>query len=285
VRTTRAAGAHSIRDGKLSFRLGIAGLCLAAQGCASPDRTPTQTIRVETPGCAAARCQLSNDRGTWQVARTPGSVAVLVSGGPLRVSCSSDDDSLASTKAALTRPGTSGVGGAVGGVAGGAAVGVALGGAALAFIPPLGVAAVVTGALVGGAAGNAVESHSQELRYPALISVPMACQAAGQAVPPASGEPSRIGLTVRGLTPSEARDVGLEKRTAVLVVAAEGLAAASGLRGGDVLLALDGQDLADAADLEERLQDMAPAAPVTLRVVRDRRIVDVPLTRVVKEKP
>jgi uncharacterized protein YcfJ len=266
---------------------GVVALCLAAQGCSTPDGPATQTVRVQTPGCAVARCELGNDRGSWQVTRTPGSVAVLVSGAPLRVSCRADDAATASTSAGSSRPGTSGVGGTVGGVVGGTAVGVALGSTALAFIPPLGVIAVLTGAVAGGVAGNAAESRSQPLRYPELISIPMACQAAGDQATSSDARPPSLGLTIRGLTRTEAQALGLGERTAVLVLAvvAEGPAAASGLRSGDAVLSLDGQDLGDAADLEERVLTMPPDAPLALRVWRDLRSVEIVLIRAPKGRP
>jgi S1-C subfamily serine protease len=246
-----------------------------------------QTVRVQTPGCAVARCELGNDRGSWQLARTPGSVAVLVSGEPLRVRCHADDASAAGTSAGSSRPATSGVGGTVGGVVGGTAVGVALGSTALAFIPPLGVIAVLTGAVAGGVAGNVVESRSQPLRYPELISLPMACPAAGDQPTPSDARPQALGLSIRGLTRTEAQALGLGERTAVLVLAvvAEGPAAASGLRSGDAVLSLDGQDLGDAADLEERVLTLPPDAPLALRVWRDLRIVDIVLIRAPKGRP
>jgi hypothetical protein len=276
-----------ISNGQPSRRLGVVALCLAAQGCSTPDAPAMQTVRVQTPGCAVARCELGNDRGTWQLARTPGSVAVLVSGEPLSVRCHADDATTAGTRAALSRPATSGVGGAVGGVVGGTAVGVAVGSTALAVIPPLGAIAVLTGAVAGGVAGNAAESRSQPLRYPGLISIPMTCPAAGDAAPPNGAAPQALGLTVRGTTRAEAQALGLGERTAALVlaVAAEGLAATSGLRSGDVVLGLDGQDLGDAADLEEQLLARPPSAPVTLRVWRDQRIVELVLIRAMKERP
>jgi hypothetical protein len=270
-----------------SCSLGAVVLCLAAQGCSTPDAPAMQTVRVQTPGCALARCELVNDLGTWPLARTPGSVAVLVSGEPLRVRCHADDATSAGTSAALSRPATSGVGGAVGGVVGGTAVGVAVGSTALAVIPPLGAIAVLTGAVAGGVAGNAAESRSHPLRYPGLISIPMTCPAAGDAAPPDGAAPQALGLTVRGTTRAEGQALGLGERTAVLVlaVAAEGLAATSGLRNGDVVLALDGQDLGDAADLEERVLTLPPDAPLALRVWRDRSIVDIVLIRAPKGRP
>jgi serine protease Do len=71
------------------------------------------------------------------------------------------------------------------------------------------------------------------------------------------------------------------ERGAVLVtsVAAGGRAAAAGLRNGDILLAADGQDLGDAADLEERVLVLPTGAPLALRVWRDGQILVLVLTR------
>ena len=65
-------------------------------------------------------------------------------------------------------------------------------------------------------------------------------------------------------------------------MAADSLAAAAGLRSGDVLLAADGQNLGDAADLEERVLALAPEAPLALRVWRQGQTIDLVLTRLPK---
>lgn len=275
-----------IDDRRPSCRLAAVALCLWTQACSSPATLSTQTVRVETPGCAAARCELSNDRGSWQLGRTPGSVEVLVSGDALKVSCQAEGAAQTGTRAALARPGTSGVGGAVGGVVGGTLTGAALGGTALAVIPPLGVIAVLGGAVAGGVAGNAAESASQTLRYPGLISLPMSCSAGADAAAP-GGVPAALGLMVRGLTRAEARARALGERSAVLVlaVAAAGRAAEAGLREGDVLLALNGRDLGDAADLEEHLLELPPTAALVLHVWREQRNLELTLTRAAKERP
>jgi hypothetical protein len=265
----------------------MVALCLVAQGCASPEIPAMQTIRVQTPGCPMTSCELSNDRGAWHLAHAPGSIAVLVSGEPLRVSCHADDSTVGGTNAALSRPGTSGVGGAVGGVVGGTATGVALGSTALAFIPPLGVIAVLTGAGVGAIAGDSAESRRRQLRYPALVSIALACSADGDGSPQTAARRPGLGMTIRGLTLAESRGLGLGERTAVIVmaVAADGRAAASGLRSGDAIIALDAQDLGDAADLEEQVLALPPEASLALSVWRDRRVVELMLTRSSKERP
>ena len=55
----------------------LLGLCLAlVTGCASITTGQNQSLSVETPGCFAATCKLSNDKGTWYVSSTPGTVTV-----------------------------------------------------------------------------------------------------------------------------------------------------------------------------------------------------------------
>jgi hypothetical protein len=255
-----------------------AAASLLAGGCASPGKPVTQTVQVETPGCAQATCELSNDRGSWQVPRTPGSVSVTTSTAPLRVSCRADEGARGSAGTPSTVAPATGAGAVAGGVAGGVAVGAAVGATALSFIPVLGVIAVLGGAAVGAATGQMAESHQQALRYPAVISIPMNCaQQAGPALAPALG----LGLGIRGMPPAEARAAGLGERSAVLVtrVAPGGPAAAAGLQPGDILLDADGQDLGDAAQLEERVLALAPGASLLLRLRRGDMTLERVLTR------
>jgi len=272
---------------KLSSTLLASLLCAAPSGCASPEPPPTQTIQVQTPGCDAASCELSNDRGRWPLARTPGSVTVTVSQQPLRASCRADDVIVGAATASSLRSATSGAGAVTGGVVGGAATGAALGATALAFIPPLGVIAVLTGVGVGAVAGEVVESRNRPLRYPELVSISMNCSTADAASTPAGLKGPRLGLGIRGMTLAQAQAAGVTGRTAVQVisVADDSRAAAAGLRDGDVVLALNGQDVSDAADLEERVLALPGEAPLSLRVWRDRRLVDLVVMRAAKEVP
>lgn len=58
-------------------------------GCASIVSGTNQPVTVDTPGCLAASCKLTNDKGTWAVT-TPGSVTVSRAYGPMTVMCTKD---------------------------------------------------------------------------------------------------------------------------------------------------------------------------------------------------
>ncbi|HVQ49080.1 MAG TPA: hypothetical protein VMS92_03450, partial [Mycobacterium sp.] len=94
----------------------LAALSLVVQVCASPGKEITQTVRVETPGCAQVSCELSNDLGTWSLARTPGAVTVTTSHQALTVSCRAEYGGLGSGSLPSALKSTSGAGAAAGGV-------------------------------------------------------------------------------------------------------------------------------------------------------------------------
>ncbi len=247
-------------------------LALLALGCATqPGTSVPQQITVETPGCPGARCELSNDRGRWVLPATPGAVTVMTSTTPLRLSCQGSDGQPATIGSSATAAPPTGKGAVLGGAAGGAAVGVGVGAAALSFIPVLGVIAVVGGIGMGAAAGQAVEAQAQSLHYPATLTLPMACGAALPVAPP-------FGFQVRTLDAAAAHAAGLPTpaperpaRGAVLVtrVTAGSPAEAAGLRAGDLLLAAQGLELHDAAQLETWLRVLAPGQALVLRFQRD----------------
>lgn len=72
--------------GKLFFAVFMFG---SLAGCASVTTGQNQTLSVETPGSPEATCELSNDKGKWFVASTPGSVTVNRAYGDLSVHCKS----------------------------------------------------------------------------------------------------------------------------------------------------------------------------------------------------
>jgi len=254
--------------------LAIASLLI--QACSTPGVEVTQTIRVETPGCTQVTCVLSNDRGRWEVAHTPGSVEVSTSHAPLTVTCRADAGPQRSASLPSSMGSATGAGAVVGGVVGGAAVGAAIGTVAMSMYPPAAVIAVLGSAALGAAGGKAVESDRQAIRYPGLISVPMSCGSADSAAAVASPG-TALGLGIRGLTPSEAGALGLGDRGAVLVthVVPDGRAAAIGLRAGDVVLAAGNFELGDAADLQERVRSLPPGARLELRVWRDGQVLEL----------
>jgi hypothetical protein len=256
---------------------GLAALSLVLQGCASPGVSVTQTLRVETPGCERASCELVNDRGKWLLEQTPGEVALTTSSAPLQVSCRAGEGPRWDTGVSSGVSPTTGAGAVAGGVAGGAAVGAAVGTMALSYIPALGAIAVISGVAAGAATGQAAEASRRAIRYPDVITVSMSCPAA--AVPPRPGSVT-LGLGVRGLPPAQTLAAGAGERGAVLVtgVADGGPAAKAGLRVGDILLAADGHDLHDAADLEELVRALAPGRALTLSVWRAGQLLSLALT-------
>ena len=96
----------------------------------------------------------------------------------------------------------------------------------------------------------------------------MACHAAADA----ARDPARapLGLAIGGLSSAQGREAGIGERGAVMVlgVAEGGRAAAAGLLGGDIVLAVQGRDVADPAALEELVRSLPPGASVNLRVWR-----------------
>jgi hypothetical protein len=132
--------------------------------CATPSQPPVQdpllgvsvqqAVVVETPGCSPVSCELVNDKGTWTVPATPGTVTLTTLRQPLNVSCRADSGALAGVASPSSRQAASGKGALAGGALGGGAMGAAIGGAGLAFIPALGVIAIVTAVGVGAVAGQ-----------------------------------------------------------------------------------------------------------------------------------
>lgn len=257
------------------------GMAWAVLGCASPGQPTTQTIRVETPGCARAICELSNDLGIWRLSEVPGEVTLTPSREPLKVSCRANDGMVGRSDVLSALPNPTGAGAVAGGAVGGAAVGAAFGAAALAFIPPLGVVVVLSGVAAGAAAGQAVEEQQREARYPTLISIPMYCPPSDPTAVPSVPRAAVLGLSVRGFLPDEARAVGLGGRSAVLVTAVieGGRAAAAGIRSGDIVLAVDGQPVNDATALEERMRAIPASSPARLRLWRQGGEIELVLLR------
>ena len=248
----------------------VAALLAILTGCGTTGRPAQQTIWIETPDCAAASCELRNDRGQWTVERTPGSVTVTTSSAPLEVVCRAGElQTSASAPAAV--PPVSGGPAVAGGVAGGAAMGAATAGAA-AFGGPfvfLTVMAVVVGASAGASAGYLAEAGSRPIAYPERITVPLRCG------PGADGAP-RIGVTVRGLSDDEAHRAQVPPGSALVVAVAEGSrAAAAGLRAGDLVLRANDVPIDDAARLETLVRALPPDGSLHLQVQRDGSVTEI----------
>ena len=255
--------------------LGWSVACLMA--CASPGKSMTQTVRIETPACMRASCTLSNDQGAWRVDATPGDASVMASCAPLRVVCKSSEGPENSAGASSSLSAMDGVGALAGGAAGGAAVGVVFGSVALAFIPVLGIALVASGVALGAAGGSALESGQQTLAYPPVISVAMSCMDRTDAA--AMPQAGRVGVGFRGLSLAEVQAQGSGEHGAVVVtdVGAGSVAGVAGLRSGDLVLAANGHEIIDAAQLEQLALTLAAGSSLRLRLWRDGHFVEISL--------
>lgn len=75
-------------------RIKAAASCLALMvlpACASITQGTTQSVAVDTTPSRSAVCQLSNENGTWTIARTPGSTIINKGSGPLNAVCRTED--------------------------------------------------------------------------------------------------------------------------------------------------------------------------------------------------
>lgn len=91
----------------------------------------------------------------------------------------------------------------------------------------------------------------------------------------------RLGVGIEGLEPQLAEYFGLGDREGVLItsVREDSPAASAGLKAGDVIIAMDGEEIESAGDVS-RLVWGAAAGPVAIRILRDRQertvTVDLP---------
>jgi len=84
-------------------------LCMAAllatTACASITAGTTQAVAVNTAPRDGAECQLTNEKGSWTVPKTPGSTTVTKAYGELAVTCKHPDGHKGSTTMQSTTAG------------------------------------------------------------------------------------------------------------------------------------------------------------------------------------
>jgi serine protease Do len=85
-----------------------------------------------------------------------------------------------------------------------------------------------------------------------------------------------LGVGVRDLTPAIAAELGLRGQRGALILDVAGGGPASGaLQRGDVVTAVGGEAITGAGGLMRRIAQAAPGSELTLRVLRERRQVEV----------
>ena len=245
----------------------IANLLLggvAACGTAPLGRSVEQEIRVETPGCLAARCELRNDRGQWVIEQTPGGVRLITSDKPLEVVCGVPGVTTATARAPSEAQRDPSASATAAGAAAGAGVAAAAVGPAFALGGPFGFLAgtlVVVGAVGGGTLARTVDASQRPFGYPSPVHVLMHCTPADTRAENLSA--AAWGLAVRGASDGEAVPEGA---VWVLGLNPVGRAAGAGLRSGDLIFALDNRPVGGTLGLEIALRTLS--APVVLNVRR-----------------
>jgi hypothetical protein len=76
---------------KKSHLVFLAAMSLILSNCASITTGQNQTLSLDTVPEKGALCKLVNDKGTWFVHSTPGSVVVTRAYGDLHVTCTKDN--------------------------------------------------------------------------------------------------------------------------------------------------------------------------------------------------
>jgi serine protease Do len=90
----------------------------------------------------------------------------------------------------------------------------------------------------------------------------------------------RLGVTIQNVNQELAESFGLKKLSGALVSSVEkdGPAAKAGLEPGDVILKVDGKEIAQSAELAARIADVKPGTTTTLEVWRKGSTQDVKVT-------
>lgn len=220
----------------------LGAVLLGLQGCASIVSGSSQTVSVDSPGCAGARCDLSNDKGKYFVTSTPGTVTLNRSYNKLQVTCSRDG--ITSNPLSVTST-TKGM--AFGNIIFGGVIGVGVD--------------VATGAAYD---------------YPQLISVAMQCGPVDGGLPPlrlgvevarvevVAGGPSPVGVKVLKVAPgSLAEQWGLQPGDVLLRVNANPIQDPDGLA---ALVAVFGADRKTERELELLLRSPGATEDTVRRV-------------------
>lgn len=200
-------------------------LLLLLQGCASIVSGTTQLVSVDTPGCPAASCELTNEKGRWYVSTTPATTSVSRAYGPLNVVCKQNEITSNATFQSATK--------------------------AMAF------GNIIFGGVIG--AGIDIGSGAA-YDYPVSISLPMNCAPVTQQLPqPTAALPARssLKLGIKGESVSEGVAIasGLLRREGVFITAVNeaGLGKALGLKVGQVLLEINGKAILNTEFLAREL--------------------------------
>lgn len=89
-----------------------------------------------------------------------------------------------------------------------------------------------------------------------------------------------LGTTIQKITPDIAESMGLKQPNGALVadVAKDGPAERAGIKTGDVIVAFDGKEIKDSADLPLQVARLAPGKRVQVKILREGKDLTLPIT-------
>jgi hypothetical protein len=253
------------------LRLATVSTAVGLAGCAHVARPVEQEIRVETPGCPSATCDVRNDKGAWTVAATPGSARIITSEAALEVSCRANGQQMQLSQASLDLPAISGAAMTAGGLLGGGAATAFMAPALATPFAPLAAIFIVISAAGGAGVGAGVDAASRSFSYPQTLVVPFRCQ-----LPVAAAlDTLLLGLGMRGLATGEG--AGVHPGAVVVTrLVAGGRAEQAGLRVGDLIVQIGGRDLDGASSLRAELS--AAKQATVLSILREGARMDLTLS-------
>lgn len=146
----------------------------------------------------------------------------------------------------------------------------------------------------GNSGGPLVDAHGQVIGINTfLISPSGAFAGMGFAIPAQIAKPTvqklistgkvehgYMGVLIEDVKPENAKFFNLQQASGAVVsqVDPDTPAAKAGLKVGDVITGVNGQNVADASDLQARVTEMSPGTSIKLDVMRDGKSTTVPVT-------
>lgn len=231
---------------RFTLTIFIASETVVSSGCASIVSGQNQVISVDTPGCEGAKCELSNDKGKWYVAQTPGTTIVNRSYNNLQVICNKEGFPTSTISIPSTTKG-------------------------MAF----------GNILLGGIIGAGIDVNSgAAYDYPQSISVPINCKASSPIVDSTRNSFSKpkLGLRVKDVSASGVRSLSTTSPTRgvwVVGVTDKSPAHLAGIKEGDIILRANGVEVADSNALSTIVSDLRSGSMLELHVFSEGHETDL----------
>ena len=110
------------------------------------------------------------------------------------------------------------------------------------------------------------------------IPINMARQVMGQLIRYGYVTRGYIGIRMATVTTEEATELGIDKGVLIRRIERNTPAESAGLKAGDVIVALQGEEVAESIQFRNKVASLSPGTSITLQVWRDRTLEDIHLT-------